>query len=142
MHCITVILTSLISQALLQAALDKKGRDLNGSVFQYEFLKFTSVRDMEKHSVRLMQCHLIVRLATTGTATIAGGIGTGIPGQAYQVGCLATTALACKIKRHRHCERHWHTGCYRTTAGSREASRLPSLAICSRFQCQHPWLFF
>jgi hypothetical protein len=38
MQGITALLTSLISQALLQAVLDKEGRDLNGSVIQYEFL--------------------------------------------------------------------------------------------------------
>jgi hypothetical protein len=37
MHCITAILTCLISQALLQAALDKKERDFTGWFFQYEF---------------------------------------------------------------------------------------------------------
>jgi hypothetical protein len=39
MHCITALLTSLISQALLQAALDKKERDFTGWFFQYEFSK-------------------------------------------------------------------------------------------------------
>jgi hypothetical protein len=50
MHCFYCILTSLISQALLQAALDKEERDFTSWFFQYEFLKFTSVRGMEKHS--------------------------------------------------------------------------------------------
>jgi hypothetical protein len=37
MHCFTAFLTSLISQALLQAGLDKEPSELNGSVFHYEF---------------------------------------------------------------------------------------------------------
>jgi hypothetical protein len=37
MHRITAILTCLISQALLQAALDKKERDFTGWFLQYEF---------------------------------------------------------------------------------------------------------
>jgi hypothetical protein len=41
MHCITVLLTSLISQALLQAVLDKEPRDFIGSVIQYEFSEVT-----------------------------------------------------------------------------------------------------
>jgi hypothetical protein len=41
MHCITAILTSLISQALLQVVLDKEPSDFIGSVFHYEFPKVT-----------------------------------------------------------------------------------------------------
>jgi hypothetical protein len=37
MHSFYCILTSLISQALLQAALDKKERDFTGWLSQYEF---------------------------------------------------------------------------------------------------------
>jgi hypothetical protein len=47
MHCFHCILTSLISQALLQAALDRRERDFTGWFIQYEFLGFTS---RKKHS--------------------------------------------------------------------------------------------
>jgi hypothetical protein len=71
MHCFHCILTSLISQALLQAVLDKKERDFTGWVFQYEFLIFTSIRGMEEAQQRFVQCQFqcqsIVSLATTGT---------------------------------------------------------------------------
>jgi hypothetical protein len=135
MHCSYCILTSLISQALLQAALDKKERDFTGWFSQYEFLNLPvcSRRGAQRRFVQCQSYDWQPPEQQPLQEALA---------QAYQVGCLATTALACKIKRHRHRERHWHTGCYRTTAGSREASRLPGLAICSRFQCQHPWLFF
>jgi hypothetical protein len=42
MHCFHCILTSLISQALLQAVLDEEPSDFIGSVFHYEFSKVTS----------------------------------------------------------------------------------------------------
>jgi hypothetical protein len=44
MHCFHCKLTSLISQALLQTALDKEERDLNGSVIQYEFSKLPAIK--------------------------------------------------------------------------------------------------
>jgi hypothetical protein len=82
MHCITVILTSLISQALLQAELDKEERDFTGWFFQYEFLKFTSVREIAR-STTTVRAMPIVRLAT-----IATGIGTGIPGWLFGITSL------------------------------------------------------
>jgi hypothetical protein len=46
MHCIAALLTSLISQALLQAALDKEERDFTGWFFRYEFSKFASQQEV------------------------------------------------------------------------------------------------
>jgi hypothetical protein len=74
MHCFHCILTSLISQALLQAALDKKERDFTGWFFQYEFSNLPvsvawSSREAQHHFV---QCQSIVLMTTTGTGTNAG----------------------------------------------------------------------
>jgi hypothetical protein len=52
MHCITALLTSLISQALLQAALDKKERDSTGWFFQYEFSGLPAIREAIAYAKR------------------------------------------------------------------------------------------
>jgi hypothetical protein len=134
MHCFYCILTSLISQALLQAALDKEERDFTGWFSQYEFLNlpvFATRRSTatvwvmpiggnhrNRHKCKLARsvqdCHWHTSLCSRHREKALA--------QAYQVGCLATAAFHAQA--------------------SREASRLPSLAICSRFRCQHPWLFF
>jgi hypothetical protein len=144
MHCITVILTSLISQGLLQVVLDKEERDFTGWFFQYEFSNLPvsaawSSREAQQHFLQC-QCQCHNRLATTGTTTTAEGI---------------------HYKRHWRSHRHtrflpgWLFGNHSVSGtgiakawASRKAlayqfdTRLPSLAICSRFRCQHPWLFF
>jgi hypothetical protein len=136
MHCITALLTSLISQALLQAALDKKEGDFTSCMLQYEFWSLpVSSREAQRQFV---QCQPVATTATGNWerhkckharsiqdchwhTSLCNGRHRGMAlAQAYQVGCLATAA----------------------GKASREASRLPSLAICSRFQCHHPWLFF
>jgi hypothetical protein len=82
MYCLTAILTSLISQALLQAALDKNERGFTGWFFQYEFsnLPVSAARSSREAQRRFVQC------------------------QCQSIVSMATTALACRI------ERHWHRG--------------------------------
>jgi 1,2-phenylacetyl-CoA epoxidase catalytic subunit len=46
MYCITAFLTSLISQALLQAALDEVAAIFTGWMPGYEFLKFASQQEV------------------------------------------------------------------------------------------------
>jgi hypothetical protein len=55
MRCFYCILTSLISQALLQAALDKKERDFTCWFFQYEFLNLPVPRQAEAQQ-HFVQC--------------------------------------------------------------------------------------
>jgi hypothetical protein len=121
MHCFYCILTSLISQALLQAALDKKERVFTSWFIQCEFLNLpVSAARSVKHSN--VSCNAS-RLATTGTglpgwlrkplqealAQQACKIDSRLP-QAYQVSCLATAAGKASREaseyQYRHRERH------------------------------------
>jgi hypothetical protein len=80
MHCFHCKLTSLISQALLQAVLDKKERDFTGWFFRYEFLSLPGMSAAQKAQRHFLQCQC---QSTTGT------------------GMQEHTSL---------CSRHWHTG--------------------------------
>jgi hypothetical protein len=68
------------------------------------------------------------RLTRLVEATIAGGIGT-TGGMQDQKAQASREAQAYQVV--------WFQA-----QASRETTGLPSLAICSRFQCQRPWLFF
>jgi hypothetical protein len=60
MHCITPLLTSLISQALLQAALDKESRVLHGWLLLCEFLSLTVARSTATlHAMTTGDCQSI-----------------------------------------------------------------------------------
>jgi hypothetical protein len=78
MYCITAILTSQISQALLQAALDKKERDFTGWMLQYEFssLPVPTVTSREAQR-RFMQCQCHDQWQPQWEGI---GTGTGLPG--------------------------------------------------------------
>jgi hypothetical protein len=66
MHCFTAILTSLVSQALLQAALDKESSVLHGGLLLREF---SSLPTKAQHLLVQCQCRCHVQLTTTGTVT-------------------------------------------------------------------------
>jgi hypothetical protein len=67
MHCFTAFLTSLISQALLQAALDKESSVLSSRVLLREFLNLPVLRQTEAQQ-HFVQCQCHDRLATIGEA--------------------------------------------------------------------------
>jgi hypothetical protein len=60
MHCFYCILTSLISQALLQALLDKKERDFTGWFSQYEFSGITRVREVARSTTTVRAMPIVL----------------------------------------------------------------------------------
>jgi hypothetical protein len=86
MHCFHCTLTSLISQVLLQVALDKKERDFTGWFSQYEFSSLPSQRVARSTATfRAMPMPIPRQLATTGTTT----------GEASKIGAKITSLAIC-----------------------------------------------